>query len=274
MVSTDAILETGAKKQMPFADLKDARIHYELEGSVEAPVLVFANPLGTDLTMWDAQAAEMAKRFRVLRYDKRGHGQSSAPAGPYSIETLARDALALLDFLHFDQVDFCGLSIGGQTGMWLGAHAPERMKKLILSNTAVKIGTHDGWNQRIDTVRKEGMKVVAATVIEKWFTPGFRAKEPDSVSRIQRALENVNPEGYAACCAAVRDFDGREKLGGIRNPTLLIAGTHDLATTAAEGRWIANQVSGSKFVELDAAHLSNIEARDTFTAEMRKFLGT
>jgi 3-oxoadipate enol-lactonase len=259
---------------MPFADLKDARIHYELEGAEDAPVLVFSNPLGADLTMWDAQATEMAKTFRVLRYDKRGHGQSSAPPGPYSIEKLGRDALALLDFLDFDRVDFCGLSIGGQTGMWLGASAPKRLKKLIFSNTAAKIGTHDGWNQRIEAVRNEGMKVVAATVIEKWFTPGFRAKEPGTVSRLQRVLENVNPEGYAACCAAVRDFDAREKLAGIRTPTLVIAGIHDPSTPAAEGRWIADQISVSTYVELDAAHLSNIEARDNFTAEISKFLAS
>ena len=259
---------------MPFADLNDARIHYELEGDADTPVLMFSNPLGADQTLWDAQAAQMAKTFRVLRYDKRGHGQSSAPPGPYSIEKLGRDALALLDFLHFDQVDFCGLSIGGQTGMWLGTNAPERLKKLILSNTAAKIGTHDGWNQRIDTVRKEGMKIVATTVIEKWFTPGFRAKEPATGSRVQRSLENADPEGYAACCAAVRDFDAREKLAGIRTPTLVIAGIHDPSTTAAEGRWIADHIPRSAYVELDAAHLSNIEARDPFTSEIDRFLAS
>jgi len=259
---------------MPFADLKDTRIHYKVQGPEDAPVLMFSNSLGADLTMWDAQAAEMAKTFRVLRYDKRGHGQSSAPPGPYSIENLGRDALALLDFLHFDQVGFCGLSIGGQTGMWLGTNAPERLKKLILSNTAAKIGTNESWNQRIDTVRMEGMKVVASAVIERWFTPGFRAKELDTVSKIQRVLESANPEGYAGCCAAVRDFDARDKLSGIRTPTLLIAGTHDPATTATEGRWVAGQIPGSKYVELDAAHLSNIEARDDFTAEIRKFLAS
>jgi 3-oxoadipate enol-lactonase len=259
---------------MPFADLKDARIHYQLAGPELAPVLMFSNSLGADLTMWDAQAAEMAKAYRVLRYDKRGHGQSSAPPGPYSIEQLERDALALLDFLRFDKVDFCGLSIGGQTGMWLGANAPDRLKKLILSNTAAKIGTHDGWNQRIDTVRKEGMKVVAPAVIERWFTQGFRAKEPATVSKIQRVLESVDPEGYAGCCAAVRDFDARDRLGGISTPTLVIAGSHDPATTATEGRWIASQIPGSKYVELDAAHLSNIEARDNFTTEIRKFLAS
>ena len=259
---------------MPFADLNDARIHYQLAGPEQAPVLMFSNSLGADLTMWDAQAAEMAKTFRVLRYDKRGHGQSSVPPGPYSIQVLARDALALVDFLHVDKIDFCGLSIGGQTGMWLGVNAPERLKKLILSNTAAKIGTNESWKQRIDTVRKEGMKVVGPAVIERWFTPGFRAKEPGTVSKIQRVLEGADPEGYAGCCAAVRDFDARDNLSGIRTPTLVIAGTHDPATTATEGRWLAGQIPESNYVELDAAHLSNIEARDDFTAEIRKFLAS
>jgi 3-oxoadipate enol-lactonase len=257
---------------MSFAELKNARIHYELAGPEKAPVLVFSNSLGTDLTMWDAQMPEVAKKFRVLRYDKRGHGQSSAPPGPYTIEQLGRDALALLDFLHFDKVHFCGLSIGGQTGMWLGLNAGDRLNKLILCNTAAKIGTPEMWNPRMEAVCKGGTKAVSAAVIERWFTAGFRAKELNEIARIQRVLESADTEGYVGCCAAVRDFDCREKLGGIRTPTLVIAGTHDPATTAADGRWAAEQIPGARYVELDAAHLSNIEARDRFTAEISQFL--
>jgi 3-oxoadipate enol-lactonase len=257
---------------MPFAELKNARIHYELAGPEKAPVLVFSNSLGTDLTMWDAQVPEVAKKFRVLRYDKRGHGQSSAPSGPYTIEQLGRDALALLDFLHFDKVHFCGLSIGGQTGMWLGLNAADRLNKLVLCNTAAKIGTPEIWNPRMEAVRKGGTKAVSAAVIERWFTAGFRAKEPNEITKIQRILESADTEGYVGCCAAVRDFDVREKLGGIRTPTLVIAGTHDPATTAADGRWAAEQIPGARYVELDAAHLSNIEARARFTAEISQFL--
>ncbi len=257
---------------MPFAELRNVRIHYEVAGPEKAPVLVFSNSLGTDLTLWDAQMPEIAKKFRVLRYDKRGHGQSSAPAGPYTIEQLGRDALALLDFLRLDRVHFCGLSIGGQTGMWLGLNAAERLNKLLLSNTAAKIGTPEIWNPRIEAVRKGGVKVIATAVIERWFTAGFRAKEPSEVSRIQRVLENADTEGYIGCCAAVRDFDCREKLGAIRTPALVIAGAHDPATPAADGRWAAEQIPGARYVELDAAHLSNIEARERFTAEVSQFL--
>lgn len=257
---------------MAFAERKDVRIHYELAGPANAPVVMFSNSLGTTLSMWDAQMPEVTKKFRVLRYDKRGHGQSWVPPAPYTIEQLGRDAVALLDFLKLDTVHFCGLSIGGQTGMWLGVHAPKRLKKLILCNTGAKIGSPEVWNARIDAVRKGGVKAVSGAVIERWFTAGFRAKEPATVSRIQQMLENANPEGYAGCCAAVRDFDYREKLSGIRAPTLIIAGAHDPATPPADGRLAAEKIPRARYVELEAAHLSNIEDRDRFTAEVIKFL--
>ncbi len=183
-------------------------------------------------------------------------------------------AVSLLDFLHIDKVNFCGLSIGGQTGMWLGANAPERLKKLILCNTAAKIGTLESWNERIATVRKNGMRFIAPAVIERWFTAAFRAKQPPEVARIQRVLEGLDVEGYLACAAAVRDFDFREKLRGISVSTLVISGTHDPAATAADGRWAAEQIPGAKYVELDAAHLSNIEQQDRFTREIGSFLAT
>jgi 3-oxoadipate enol-lactonase len=257
---------------MPFADLKDVRIHYELSGREGAPALVFSNSLGTNLGMWDSQDVEMGKKFRIVRYDKRGHGQSSAPPGPYSIETLGRDVIALLDFLHLDRVNFCGLSIGGQTGLWLGVNAPESLHKLIVCNTAAKLGTQETWKRRMDAVRSGGMKPVAQAVIERWFTPGFREKEPAEVARIQRMLESTNIEGYLGCCAAVRDFDYRERLGEIRGDTLVISGTHDLSAPASDGRWAAAQIPCAKYVEMNAAHLSNIEERDRFTMEIDKFL--
>jgi len=172
---------------MPFAELKDVRMHYEVSGPAGAPTLVFSNSLGTDLSMWDGQAPEFAKKYRVVRYDKRGHGQSSAPAGPYGIETLGRDVLALFDFLQLDKVHFCGLSIGGQTGMWLGVNAPERLNKLALCNTAAKIGTLEGWNTRIDAVQNGGTKSVADVVLARWFTFEFRAARRTKRRRAHRA---------------------------------------------------------------------------------------
>jgi 3-oxoadipate enol-lactonase len=255
-----------------FAELKDVRLHYELTGPANAPVVMFSNSLGATLSMWDVQIPEVKKTFRALRYDKRGHGQSSVPTGPYTLEQLGRDAVGLLDFLKLDAVHFCGLSIGGQTGMWLGIHAPKRLKKLVLCNTGAKIGTSEAWNTRIDAVRKGGVKAISGAVIDRWFTADFRAKQPAEISKIQQALESVNPKGYAGCCAAVRDFDCREKLSGIQTPTLVIAGAHDPATPPADGRFVAEKIPGARYVELEAAHLSNIEDRDRFTAEVGKFL--
>jgi 3-oxoadipate enol-lactonase len=257
---------------MPFAPWQDVRMHYQLSGPEHAPVLVLSNSLGTNFSMWDLQLSEFAKSLRVLRYDTRGHGQSSVTPGPYSIEQLARDVVALLDVLRLDRVHFCGLSMGGMIGMWLGTHAPERLHKLVLCSTAAKIGTPETWNARIETVRKSGMGSLASSIIERWFTPSFRAAAPALVADVQRVLEKANPQGYVACCAAVRDMDHREKLSAIRVPTLVISGAHDPATPPADGRFLAGRIPGARYVELQAAHLSNIEAPERFTAEVAAFL--
>jgi 3-oxoadipate enol-lactonase len=257
---------------MAFAELHGLRMRYEWSGLESGPVLVFSHPLGTDLTMWDGQAADFAKNFRVLRYDKRGHGGSSSPAGPYTIEQMGRDAVALLDYLKLDKVNYCGLSIGGQTGIWLGANAPERLNKLVLSNTAAKIGNDDGWNARIDAVNKGGVKSVSKVVIDRWFTPEFQAKAPAEIEKIRAAFERSNDAGYIACCEAVKAFDFRENVGGVRVPTLVIAGTHDPATTPVDTKFVAERIAGSRFVELNASHLSNIEAREEYSAAVAGFL--
>jgi 3-oxoadipate enol-lactonase len=257
---------------MPFAELQDVRIHYELAGMEQGPVLVFSNSLGTDLAMWDGQVADFARKYRMVRYDTRGHGQSSVPGGPYTIEMLGRDVIGLLDFLGIERMNFCGLSIGGQTGMWLGVHARERLNKLALCNTAAKIGTPEIWNPRIETVRKGGVKAIAGAVIERWFTAEFRSKEPGAVANIRRTLESSNTEGYLGCAMAVRDFDCREELGGIPTPTLVVAGTYDPAIPVADARLVWERIGGTRFVELSAAHLSNIEAREKFNSEVVEFL--
>jgi 3-oxoadipate enol-lactonase len=259
---------------MPFAQINDAQIHYQFDGPENAPVLVFSNSLGSNLSMWDAQVLALSKNFRILRYDTRGHGQSSATPGPYSIEQLAKDVLSLLDFLHLDRVNFCGLSMGGATGQWLGANAPEYLHKLILANTTAKFGTPEPWNTRIALVQKSGTNPVGPIVIERWFTSSFRQNHPASVEPAQQMLENTNPEGYIANCAAVRDFDSRKYLQSIHIPTLVIAGTHDPSTTPAEGQFLAQNIPGARYVELPAAHLSNIEARDQFNTALASFLSS
>src|SRR5216684_5218725 len=257
---------------MPFATIADARIHYILEGPAGSNVLMFSNSLGTNFSMWDLQAREFNKHFRILRYDTRGHGQSSVTPGPYSIEQLGKDVIALLDALQLDRVHFCGLSMGGMIGMWLGANAPERLNKLALCNTAAKIGTSEVWNARIEAVRKDGVKSVASAVIERWFSAAFREKAPAKVASTLKMLEESNPEGYAACCAAVRDFDFRKQVGRIQIPVLVIAGAHDPSTPPADGRFLAEQIPGARYAELDAAHLSNIEDQDRFNREVIAFL--
>jgi 3-oxoadipate enol-lactonase len=257
---------------VPFIETENSRIHYLLEGPASAPILVFSNSLGTNLSMWDSQATVFRENFRLLRYDTRGHGNSSVSPGSYSIEQLGKDVLALLDELHLHGIHFCGLSMGGMIGMWLGVNAPERLHRLTLCNTGAKIGTPEAWNARIEAVQKNGMKSVAAAVVERWFTPAFRQKAPATIANTLKILEGTNADGYAACCAAVRDFDFREQLGRIRVPTMVIAGAHDPATPPADGRFLAQHIPGAQYVELNAAHLSNLEDQDRFTNELAAFL--
>ncbi|HYY72193.1 MAG TPA: 3-oxoadipate enol-lactonase [Candidatus Bathyarchaeia archaeon] len=257
---------------MPFGKSADAQIHYSLEGPPAKPALILSNSLGADFSMWDPQIPEFSKSFRVLRSDTRGHGKSSVTPGPYTIDQLAKDVLTLADSQHFERFHFCGLSMGGQIGMWLAANAPQGLNKVILCSTAAKIGGPEMWDARIATVLKEGMKNVAAAAIERWFTPSFRAKNPSVIAHIQKVLETTSPEGYAASCAGLRDFDFRDKLNNIRTSTLIISGTHDPATTPADGHFLADRIGGARYVELNGAHLSNIEDADRFTREVLSFL--
>jgi 3-oxoadipate enol-lactonase len=256
---------------MPFVDIGELKTHYALTGG-NNPVLVFSNSLGTDFSMWDEQVAALEGRFRILCYDTRGHGKSSVTPGEYSIDQLGRDVLAMLDALGLDRVHFCGLSMGGVIGMWLGMHAPNRLQHLVLCNTAARIGTKDIWNARIQTVRKDGMKPVAAAVVERWFTPQFRASSAEEVAKAQRMLENSPPEGYAGCCAAIRDMDLRDDVARITTPTLVIYGAHDPVTTASDAEFLVDRIRGAEKAELSAAHLSNVEQSAAFTRTLSDFL--
>lgn len=248
------------------------RIHYRFDGREDGPVLLLSNSLGTTLEMWDPQVEALAGGSRVLRYDSRGHGRSSAPAGPYTIERLGRDVLALLDALALDRVTFCGLSKGGMVGIWLGIHAGHRLERLVLANTSAHIGAPEVWSQRIATVESQGMKAIVPGVIERWFTSGFRERSPDAVARIAAMLEATSPVGYVGCCAAVRGMDQRADLDRISVPTLVIGGRHDLATPMDQARLIAQRVPRTQLVELDAAHLANIEQAAAFTRALAEFL--
>ncbi len=257
---------------MAFVKLSDAQLFYRWDGPEQAPVVVFSNSLGTTHRMWDSQVEAFSKDFRVLRYDSRGHGESSVTPGPYSIQQLAGDVLQLLDALKLDRVFYCGLSIGGLVGMYLGIYASPRFHKIVLSNTAAKIGTPDTWNARITAVQQGGMKAVAHAVIDRWLTAGFRASHPGETANVLQMLESCDAAGYASTCAAVRDADFREQLHSMQLPTLVIAGAHDPATTPADGHFLESKIRSAKYAELSAAHLSNIEARDDFNRTVLGFL--
>jgi 3-oxoadipate enol-lactonase len=257
---------------MPIASLPDVRIYYEWSGAEHLPVLMFCNGLGTNMHMWDAQLAALSEKFRVLRYDTRGHGQSEVTPGPYTIEQLSWDAVRLLDALQLDRVNFCGLSMGGLTGMFLGANASKRFHKLVLCSTAAKIGTDDTWNKRIETVERGGMKAVADTVLDRWFTSGFRSTHPNEVPTVRAMLESTDPRGYAANCAAVRDSDQRNTIGSIRIPCLVVVGKDDPGTPPRESQFLAKTIPGAACVELPGSHLCNIEARNEFNKNVLRFL--
>ncbi|MFL5308895.1 MAG: 3-oxoadipate enol-lactonase [Myxococcales bacterium] len=258
---------------MPFVDARGIRIFHRFDGKSDSPVLVLSNSLGTDMAMWDPQIPAFAERFRVLRYDSRGHGQSAVPPGPYRIEDLGRDLLALLDALGLSRVHYCGLSKGGMVGMWLGVNAPDRVERLVLCNTSAYLGSPELWNARIEAVRRSGMQAVVPQVLERWFTADFRAREPEAVEKVRRMLLATPPEGYAACSAAIRDMDQREAIAAIRAPALVVVGASDPATPPEHGRQIAERIRGSRVVELPAAHLSNVEAKDGFSSAVLEFLG-
>jgi 3-carboxy-cis,cis-muconate cycloisomerase len=255
-----------------FLGLPGVCTHYRWDGPAGKPVLLFSNGLGTNLTMWDGQIAEFSQEFRVLRYDQRGHGRSSISLGPYSIEELGCDVVSLLDRLEVERCYFCGLSMGGMIGQWLGANAPERLAGLVLCNTAAKIGTVESWNNRIDLVLKGGMEAAIPVVLDRWFTAAFQASAPEVIARTRKMLVSTVPEGYVATCAALRDMDQREAARNISVKTLVVAGAHDAATSPAEAKYLADNIAEASYAELPAAHLSNVEAPAEFNAAVLQFL--
>lgn len=248
------------------------RLRVVVEGADGAPPLLLANALGTTAAMWEPQVAAFAERFRLVRFDARGHGGSDVPPGPYAVERLGRDALAVLDHLGIARARFCGLSLGGMVGQWLGAEAPERVGRLVLASTTAHAGAREVWDQRIARVRADGVDVLVDGIIERWFTPGFRQARPDTVEHIAAMVRGTQTEGYAAAAAAVRDHDMRPDLARITAPTLVIAGTSDPGTPPEQARLLADGIRGARLEELDAAHLCNVEAVDRFTALVRDFL--
>ncbi|MFV5697375.1 3-oxoadipate enol-lactonase [Flavobacterium sp. ZT3R17] len=247
-------------------------LNYVFDDFKKEQTLVFSNSLGTDLTMWDKQIELLGQEFNMLRYDTRGHGKSEVAEGEYSIEMLGNDVLDLLDSLKIEKVNFCGLSIGGLTGQWLGIHAPERLNKLILCNTAVKIGNAEGWNTRIETVQKNGLDSIVSGTQERWFTPEFVSENKNEVEAVLAMFVQTPLSGYSSCCAAVRDADFTDQVSKIPVPTLIISGTEDLVTTVKEGDFLMEKISNSLLAALKTAHISNIEKADDFTKLLIEFI--
>lgn len=257
---------------MPLLEANGIKINYQIDGADNAPVLLMSNSLGTNLHMWDKQIPALASRFRVVRYDTRGHGKSDAPHYPYTLRMLGDDALALMDTLKLTNVRFCGLSMGGMIGMWLARHFPSRIEQLVLCNTAAKFAVPEIWNQRIAAVRASGMQNITASVIERWFTKQFRESSPKEIDPIVEMLHTTKAEGYAGNCAAIRDVDQRWSIGDIAVPTLVIGGKYDPATPYDAAELIASRIPGAKLVGLEAAHLSNIEQPEAFSKAIGGFL--
>jgi 3-oxoadipate enol-lactonase len=257
---------------MPEIKVDGCNIHVEVEGPERAPVLMLSNSLGTNLHMWDDQAGPFARHFRLVRYDRRGHGKSDAPKGPYSMEQLGRDVLAILDQLGIAKINWCGLSMGGMVGMWLGAQAAERIDKLILSNTTAYFADKAMWDARIKMVREKGLPAIVDANMERWFTKGFRERSPQAVARIREMFLATNVDGYVACGEAIRAMDHRALLPKINAPTLVIAGRHDPATTLEAGEFIAQHMPNAKLAVLDTAHIANMEQPKQYADTVLGFL--
>lgn len=246
-------------------------LRYEDTGGTK-PVLLLSNSLGTRLEMWDPQMAVFTARYRVVRYDKRGHGLSALKAGPTSFARLTRDAIEVLDHLGVATADWCGLSMGGMSGMWAATHHRERFGRFVLCNTAPSMQPPTLWNDRIATVKVRGLEPIIPAIVDRWFTKRFQASDPTAVAGVVEMLRTTPGEGYAACSAAIRDMDQREPIRGITSPVLVVSGTHDGSTPAARGQEIAAAIPRARYVELDAAHLSNIEQTAAFNQAVMAFL--
>ena len=257
---------------MPIFTSNNAEINYQTFGDTSKPAIIFSNSLGTNFSMWQAQIDALKNDFFVICYDTRGHGQSSAPQGPYTIDQLGQDVIHLLDHLNVEKAAFCGISMGGLTGQWLAINHPEHFNHVIVCNTAAKIGQEQAWNDRASLVREQGLQPIASTAASRWFTEHFIQRNTAIVTSLSNDLGASSAEGYASCCEALAKADLREQLKEIKIPVLVIAGTRDPVTTVADGQFMAERIVGSQLFEIDASHISNIEQPEIFTTAVQKFI--
>lgn len=263
---------------MPYLDLPSHRLHYRIDG-VETdgvgcgkPWLLFCNSLGTDLTMWDAQIPALARDFRILRHDTRGHGLSGTPPGRYDLADLGGDVIALLDALAIPRLHVCGLSIGGLTGQWLGLHAAARVDRLALCATAARIGSAEGWAARIRAVARDGLGALVDATARRWFSPGFAAAQPHAVAAILNGFAATPVEGYLGCCAALAEADLTAQSGGIARPVLAVSGADDPVCPPVALEALARAVRHGRHRMLPGRHLVSVESAPAFNALLRDFL--
>ena len=249
------------------------RLAFSIEGAAYAPVVVLSNSLGTTLSLWHRQMPALTGRYRVLRYDTRGHGESDAPDDGYTIDRLGRDVLSLMDGIGIPRADVCGISLGGMTALWLGVHAPERVGRLVLANTAARIGSVELWNERIDVARTRGMQTLADGSMERWFTKPFREAEPDTIECLRSTMSGMPVAGYVGCCEALRDADLRSVTRDVHARCLVVTGRHDPSTPHAAGLWLSETIPAATLVTFDCAHLSNVERSQEFNHAVTRFLG-
>lgn len=242
----------------------------DTEGS--GPAMLLCHALGADRTMWDRQVEELAPGRRIVRYDHRGHGQSDSPPGPYTIADLGGDVVTLADALGLDDFDFCGISMGGLVGIWLASSHPDRVRDLVLANTASRIGTAEYWNERIARIEEAGIDSIGDVIVERFFSPHWRQTHEEETKRAREILGGVDPEGYVGCCAAIRDADLGDSVSSIRARTLVLGGLHDVSTPPEVQEELAAAIPGSDLVVLDAGHFSNLETPEEFNTALRRHL--
>ncbi|MCO8087330.1 3-oxoadipate enol-lactonase [Acinetobacter indicus] len=257
---------------MPTFTSQDAEINYQTFGDAAKPALVFSNSLGTNFKMWQPQIDHFQQDFFVICYDTRGHGASSAPQGPYTLDQLGQDVVNLLDHLNIEKAAFCGISMGGLTGQWLAINKPERFSHVVVCNTAAKIGQEQAWNERAALVREQGLAPIASTAAGRWFTEPFIQSNAATVATLSNDLGAGSPEGYASCCEALAKADVREQLKDIQVPVLIVAGQQDPVTTVADGEFMQQRIANAELFEINASHISNIEQPEAFNQAVQAFI--